>query len=133
VQTHSRTQNCKWLTEIHHENPAWINPINAEALGIKDGDAISVRSKTAEIDTTAMVTPTVASGVIAISHHFGHWEYGRYASGKKSPTGTDDDPELERKWWNKYGSHPNWIIPNRPDPVNGQHRWMDAVVTVTKV
>ncbi|GMQ89776.1 MAG: thiosulfate reductase PhsA [Gammaproteobacteria bacterium] len=132
VQTHSRTQNCKWLTEIYHDNPASINPVNAKALGISDGDPIRIRSKIAEIDTTAMVTPTVASGVVAVSHHVGHWEYGRYASGKKSPTGTDDDPELKRKWWKKYGAHPNWVIPNKPDPVNGQQCWMDAVVTVTK-
>jgi anaerobic selenocysteine-containing dehydrogenase len=133
VQVHSRTQNCKWLTEIYHDNPAWINPANAAALGIEDGDAITIQSKSGKIATTAMVTPTVASGVVAMSHHVGHWEYGRYASGNKSPMGTDDDPELERKWWNKYGKHPNWIIPNRSDPVNGQHRWMDSVVSVSKV
>jgi hypothetical protein len=26
VQTHSRTQGCKWLTEMHHEKPAWFHP-----------------------------------------------------------------------------------------------------------
>jgi hypothetical protein len=28
--------------------------------------------------------------------------------------------------------HPNWIIPNKPDPINGQQAWMDTVVKVTK-
>jgi hypothetical protein len=28
--------------------------------------------------------------------------------------------------------HPNWLIPNSPDPVNGQQRWMDTVVRVTR-
>jgi hypothetical protein len=28
--------------------------------------------------------------------------------------------------------HPNWIIPNKPDPINGQQIWMDTVVKVTK-
>ena len=56
---------------------------------------------------------------------------GLCASGKRSPTGVDD-PELERKWWTSNGAHPNWIIPNRPDPVNGQLRFMDTVVTVAK-
>jgi anaerobic selenocysteine-containing dehydrogenase len=37
-QTHSRTQNCKWLTEVFHENHAWINPITAAERGIEDGD-----------------------------------------------------------------------------------------------
>lgn len=66
------------------------------------------------------------------SHHCGHWEYGRYASTKKSPTGSDDDRDLKLKWWDDNGMHPNWIIPNSPDPINGQQRWMDAVVTVSK-
>ena len=132
VQTHSRTQNCKWLTEIYHDNPGWINPATADKLGIKEGDAIRVKSAVGEIKTNARVTPAVVPGVIAISFHCGHWEYGRYASGKKSPTGTNDDPQLRLKWWKNNGAHPNWVIPNSPDPVNGQQRWMDTVVEVRK-
>ncbi len=36
-------------------------------------------------------------------------------------------------WWKSKGAHPNWIIPNKPDPVNGQQCWMDTVVAVAKV
>jgi anaerobic selenocysteine-containing dehydrogenase len=133
VQSHSRTQNCKWLSEIFHDNPAWINPASAQALGIEDGDAVALRASTGVLETTARVTPAVVPGVIAISHHCGHWEYGRYASGTKSPTGVDDDPDLERKWWKTNGAHPNWIIPNKPDPINGQQCWMDTVVAVAKI
>ncbi|MCH7485373.1 MAG: molybdopterin-dependent oxidoreductase [Proteobacteria bacterium] len=133
VQIHSRSQNCKWLTEIYYENPGWINPVTAAARGISDGDAIKVKSPIGEIETRARVTPAVVPGVIAISHHCGHWEYGRYASGKKAPLGTDDDPELKRKWWKDNGVHPNWIIANAPDPINGQLRFMDTVVSVSKV
>ena len=63
--------------------------------------------------------------------HCGHWEYGRYASGKKAPGGLED-PDFQRKWWKKNGTHPNWLIPNAPDPISGQMRWMDTVVTVSK-
>jgi anaerobic selenocysteine-containing dehydrogenase len=132
VQIHSRSANCKWLTEIYHDNPAKINTVTARKLGIKDGDKIKVRSSVGEITTTANVTEGVVPGIVAISHHLGHWEYGRYASGKKAPLAGDDDPDLKLKWWNTYGVHPNWIIPNRPDPINGQQRWMDTVVKVTK-
>ena len=38
VQIHSRSANCKWLTEIYHDNPAMINTVTAKRLGIKDGD-----------------------------------------------------------------------------------------------
>ncbi|MHC4459045.1 MAG: molybdopterin dinucleotide binding domain-containing protein, partial [Planctomycetota bacterium] len=133
VQTHSRTANCKWLTEMYHDNPAKINPETAKGLGIKTGNKIKVKSKVGEITTTAKVTEEVVPGIIAISHHLGHWEYGRYASGKKAPLAGDNDPDLKLKWWNTYGVHPNWIIPNSSDPINGQQRWMDTVVKVTKV
>ena len=133
VQIHSRSANCKWLTEIYHDNPAMINSQTAKALGIQSGDKIKVRSIIGEITTKANVTEGVVPGVIAISHHLGHWEYGRYASGKKAPMAGDGDPDLKLKFWDTYGVHPNWIIPNSPDPVSGQQRWMDTVVKVTKV
>ena len=133
VQSHSRTQNCKWLTEIFNDNPAWINPASAAAKGIADGDRIKVKSAIGEIETTARVTPAIVPGTIAISMHCGHWEYGRYASGKPAATGARDAPALDLKWWTTNGAHPNWIIPNKPDPISGQQRWMDTVVSVSKV
>jgi anaerobic selenocysteine-containing dehydrogenase len=134
TQIHSRSQNCKYLTELYHNNPAWINPAEAAKRGIKDGDMIKVKSAIGEISIEAKVTPAVNLGVIAISHHCGHWEYGRYASGVTAPGGRDDDPDLSHLWWKgSHGTHPNWIIANAPDPVNGQMRWMDTVVQVTKL
>jgi anaerobic selenocysteine-containing dehydrogenase len=132
VHIHSRSANCKWLTEICNDNPGWINSKTAKRLGIKTGDKIKVKSEIGEITTTAKVTEAIVPGTIAISHHLGHWEYGRYASGKKAPMAGDNDPDLKLKTWNTYGVHPNWIIPNRPDPVSGQQSWMDTVVKVTK-
>ncbi len=117
---------------MYHDNPAKINPKTAKGLGIKTGDKIKVKSKVREITTTAEVTEGILPGIVAISHHLGHWEYGRYASGKKSPMATDNDPGLKEKWWKTYGVHPNWIIPNSPDPISGQNRYMDTVVKVTK-
>lgn len=131
AQIHSRSQNCKWLTEIHHDNPAWINPVTAQTQGIKEGDSIKVKSAIGEITTKARVTPAIVPGAIAISHHCGHWEYGRYASGKKAPFGRDDEHDVNI-WWSDRGAHANWIIPNAPDPVAGALRFMDTVVTVTK-
>jgi len=133
VHSQSVTQNCKWLSEIYHENPAWINSATAKARGISDGDRITIASPIGKLEATAKVTETVAPGVIAISAHGGHWEYGRFASGKKSPIGVDDPPYDDLQWWRSHGSHANWIIPNASEPVSGQQRWMDTVVTVTKM
>jgi len=132
VHIHSRSANCKWLTEMYHDNPAKINPQTAKELGIKTGNKIKVKSKVGEITTTAEVSEGVVPGVVAISHHLGHWEYGRYASGNKAPLTGDDDPDLKHIWWKDHGVHPNWIIPNSADPISGQNRYMDTVVTVTK-
>jgi thiosulfate reductase / polysulfide reductase chain A len=133
VQTNTRTQNCKWLTEIHHDNPAWINPATAAALGIVEGGRIRIASTIGQIETTARVTPAVVPGIVAISHHHGHWEYGRYASGKQTPIASGQDPDSRHIWWKNNGVNPNWIIPNAADPISGQQRSMDTVVKVTKV
>lgn len=132
AQIHSRSANCKYLSEVYHTNPAWINPTSAAEKGIEDGDAIRVTSPVGIMETRARVTPAVMPGVIAISHHCGHWEYGRYASGKKAPDGADD-PDATHKWWKDHGVHPNWIIPNTADPISGELRWMDTVVNVQKI
>ncbi|NQU56065.1 MAG: hypothetical protein HQ513_02445, partial [Rhodospirillales bacterium] len=43
-----------------------------------------------------------------------------------------DLPEEPLKWWTDDGVHPNWIIDNASEPISGQQRWMDTVVSVSK-
>jgi anaerobic selenocysteine-containing dehydrogenase len=131
VQTHSRTQNCKWLTEIYHDNPAWINPKTAAERGINNGDTIRIESNVGEIITKALVTEGVHPKAIAVSHHGGHWAHGIYASGRKSHVHVSET-DCELKWWDENGEHPNWVIPNRGDPISGSLCWNDAVVKVHK-
>jgi thiosulfate reductase / polysulfide reductase chain A len=154
TQTHSRTQNCKYLSEITHHEPAWINPTSAAAVGLSDGDeAVLTRSRelinnkdlvttrgttegsmTVEVKVTNMIKP----GVIAISHHLGHWAYGRYASGEMSPMNADPDqvaheaadPDAGDVWWEKKGYRGYWITPNAGEPIGGGHRCFDTVVRV---
>ena len=135
VHTHSRTAHCKWLTEIKHDNPGWINTITAEKRGIKNGDKIRVFNELGEITTTAYVTEGIYPGVIAISHHLGRRHSGVYGSGQSSPIdgGAAADPDVANIWWKKHGTHPNAIIPNSSDPISGTQRWMDTVVRVAKV
>jgi anaerobic selenocysteine-containing dehydrogenase len=132
VQIHSRSTHCKWLTEMFHDNPAWINSKTAAGLGIKNGEEITLSSKQGKIKIKAYVNEMIVPGAIAISFHLGRMESGRYASGKKSPMASDNDPDLKLKWWNTYGVHPNWLIANDPDPISGQERFLDEVVTVSK-
>ncbi len=137
VQTLSRTQNCQWLDEIDVENDdGWINPTTAKSLDFSDGDWIKLKTDLGEIKTHIRVTHNVVPGVIAISSHGGRWEYGRYASGKKAPFGIDlEVPYDGLMWWGNKNerAHPNWLIDNVSESISGQQRWMDTVVTVTKV
>ena len=134
VQTLSRTQNCMWLNEIDSDSAVWINPESAAEVGIGDGDRIRIKSSLGEFKATARVTENAVPGIVAVSSHGGRWQYGRYASGKNAPFAIDDDaPHQELKWWSDDRVHPNWIIPNAPEPVSGQQRWMDTVVSVSKV
>ncbi len=133
VQTLSRTQNCMWLSEIDTHGAAWINPESAVEAGIGDGDRIKIRSRLGEMEATVRVTENAVPGVIAMPGDGGHWQYGRYASGSKAPFAIEDDaPNEALKWWHDDRVHPNWIIPNAPEPVSGQQRWMDTVVSVSK-
>ncbi len=134
VHSHSRTTHCKWLAEIKHDNPAWINSKTAAARGISDGDSITVSNGLGEISTTAYVTEGIVPGVIAISHHFGRQHSGVYGSGKSNPFdgGGSADPDATNMNWSKHGTHPNAIIPNSSDPISGTQRWMDTVVRVAK-
>ncbi len=136
AQTQSRTQGCKYLTEIYHNNPALLHPRTAAQAGVKDGDKIRIRSAVNEIVTKVRVTEGVLPGVISISHHCGHWQWGRFATAGKARNplaGSEQealDPDIHRIWWNEIGVHPNWLIPNRGDPIGGMQRWMDTVVTI---
>ncbi len=132
VHTGSRTANCKWLAEIVHDNPVWINPETAAKHGIRDGDSVKVTSKLGSLVSKARVTEGVHPKTIAISTNCGHEEYGRIAQAKKFKS---DDPDTNLIWWGKDGAgvNPNSIIPIMPDPIGGGQAWNDTVVTVTKI
>jgi anaerobic selenocysteine-containing dehydrogenase len=132
TQTHSRTQGCKWLTELYHDNPALINSETAAKLGITDGAKVRLKSSVGEMITVAKITEGVHSMAVAISHHCGHWAWGYYASGKKSP-GHIEESDVHNKWWKSKDSHVNNIIPCVGDPISGSMCWMDTVVKVEKV
>ncbi len=133
VHTHSRTQNCKWLMEIYHENPAWINTATADRLGIQENDWIKLESGVGELITKARVTQGVHPNAISVSHHLGHWAFGEYASGEKSSINVENDSDSDLVWWNDHGMHLNKIIPNFGDPISGALCWNDTVISVSKV
>jgi len=135
VHKQSRTAAVKWLAEIAHSNPAWMNPETAKKLGVRTGDLVRVESPVGYLVTKVYVTEGIHPKVISIATGFGHWEYGRLATLKlkdKPAFGGTEDPDLDNVWWDDRGVHPNAIIPVVADPIGGSQGWYDTVVKVTK-
>jgi len=128
VHNHGRTMNLKWLAEIVHTNPAWMNPATAAKFGLKDGDWIEltsyqskmleetsphlthgVRDDDGRIEVARMRVPIVTmQGIhpraIAMSNSCGHTQYTSVAQAKKSSdgegflAGTDGETYRDADW-----------------------------------
>lgn len=108
VHNHGRTMNLKWLAEIVHSNPAWLNPQTAESLGLKNGDWIEVtsyfskevekqsphlrrddlplergRRKVSSMRVPIVTMEGIHPRVIAMSNSCGHTQYTSVAQAKK--------------------------------------------------
>ncbi len=113
VHNHGRTMNLKWLAEIVHSNPAWLNPATAQRLGIRNGDWIELtsyyskeleqrsphlkredltESQGRRVISTMRVPIVTMQGIhpqaIAISNSCGHTQYTSVAQAKKQPSET---------------------------------------------
>jgi anaerobic selenocysteine-containing dehydrogenase len=105
VHIHTRSANAKWLDEIAHTNPVWINAADAESLGLQTGTLVRVETAIGYFVAKAWVTEGVRPGVVFAS----------------------DDPDTNRIWWTDAGVHQNMTFAVHPDPVSGQHCWHQAV------
>lgn len=65
VRVHSQLQNVDWLVEVD-PHVAWINPVDADARDILDGDDIHVFNDRGKIAIKAWVTRRIIPGVISI-------------------------------------------------------------------
>ena len=132
VHSYSQTANCKWLMEIVHRNPLWINEETARRMSLNDGDRVRVTSSLGSMVTPVFVTQGIHPRVVALSDSLGRWNYGRIPQGKPFQS---QDPETHLLWWGKHGTgvHPNPIIPIQQDPLGEGQGWMDTVIKVEKV
>lgn len=111
VHNHGRTMNLKWLAEIVHSNPAWLNPETAAKFDLKDGDWIELTSYYSrelenqsahlkrddltqvngrKVVATMRVPIVIMQGIhpkaIAMSNSCGHWQYTNVAQAKRQPS-----------------------------------------------
>ncbi|MEW6374946.1 MAG: molybdopterin-dependent oxidoreductase [Thermodesulfobacteriota bacterium] len=132
VHSYSQTANCKWLMEIVHRNPLWINEETAKRMSLNNGDRVRITSSLGSLVTPVFVTQGIHPRVVALSDSLGRWNYGRTPQGKPFRS---QDPETDLLWWGKHetGVHPNPIIPILQDPLGEGQGWMDTVIKLEKV
>ena len=82
--TGTMTRKVRGLKAFQDEELVEINPVDAEARGIKDGEVIQVISRRGEVTAKAMVTESSPRGVISMSFHFA-----------ESPTNQLTNPALD--------------------------------------
>lgn len=133
--TNSRTSNLKYLSEIIHSNPVWINKKEAIRMGIKDGGLVRVISPVGYLVTKAFHTNGIHPKVVAISTSSGRWAYGRVARAEPEahPISENKNQDLDIEdnlWWRDRGVNPNDIIPVSIDPIGGGQAWSDTVVKI---
>ncbi len=146
VHTQARTAAQKYLSEIVHHNPMWINAQTAKKLGIKSGYKAAEKSVVGKQKVKAFVTEGIHPKAIAISASLG-MDFGgripRAKNGKKqniAAFGAYGDADMDGGiWWDKRvggegnGFNPNSIIPINPSPIVGMQAWNDTVCIVKKV
>jgi anaerobic selenocysteine-containing dehydrogenase len=143
---HSRTGNAKALYEIAHKNPLWVNPDDAERVGICTGDLLKVHTEIGYFVLHAWVTEGLAPGVVACSHHLGRWRINQDDQIERMSSSWVDlqeagkgqwkmrqietvhpyasnDPDTQRVWWSDAGVHQDITFPVHPDPISGMHCW----------
>lgn len=151
---HSRSGNAKWLYEISHNNPVWLNPSDAGRLQVNTGDLVRIATSIGYFVDRVWITEGIRPGIVACSHHLGRWRLQEDSGGERWSTAVvnlektapgqwlmrqvhgvrpfeSSDPDSSRIHWEDAGVHQNLIFPVQPDPVSGQHCWHQKV-TVTR-
>ena len=155
---HTRSANCKWLYEISHKNPVWMNPVDAQRIGVDTGELIRVETEIGYFVDRVWITEGMKPGVVAMSHHLGRWRLkenegvNEFSSSfvKISEENSDEfslrildsqtetrnrfakDADLQRVWWKEVGVHQNLTHAVHPDPISGAHCWLQKAFSVQK-
>lgn len=152
---HTRSANAKWLYEISHKNPIWMNPIDAERMEVQTGDLVRVETEIGYFVDKVWITEGIKPGVIAMSHHLGRWRLqddiglnrgasnvvdlvdkgeGQYQLNvlKGATAWESSDPDTSRIWWEEVGVHQNLTHGVHPDPISGAHCWLQKAHNVRK-
>jgi len=68
----SRLANAKWLSEILHTGPLWINVRTGQALGLRSGDRIKVTSRSGSVIVPVRLINGIHPQAAALTEGLGH-------------------------------------------------------------
>ncbi|GMG88402.1 molybdopterin-containing oxidoreductase family protein [Biformimicrobium ophioploci] len=99
-------------------NPAYIHPDDLDALDIKDGEIVAIKSERGEIPAVAQGSPDIKRGVVSMAHCWG-----------PAPDGCGDDKVRE------IGANTNRLINNldKPEKYSGMAQQSAVAVQVRKL
>jgi anaerobic selenocysteine-containing dehydrogenase len=147
---HTRSANAKWLYEISHKNPLWMNPDDARRIGVYTGDSVRVDTEIGYFVDSVWVTEGIKPGVVAVSHHLGRFRFEENSGVNRGASNLvkieedgkggfklrvlhgataweSSDPDTSRIWWSEVGVTQNLTHAVHPDPVSGVHCWLQKV------
>ncbi len=85
LHIHSRNTFSKYLFELAHKHPLWMNPLDATKLGVKTGDLVRVyvvdpftKLEAGWVVYSVFVTDMVRPGVVHTNHHTGRFRLVDY-------------------------------------------------------
>jgi anaerobic selenocysteine-containing dehydrogenase len=115
---HSTGVELSFLASKGTTNPAYINPADLTALGIEDGEIISISSNRGEIPAVAKSSPDIKIGVVSM------------ARGWSGMPGTMGDSKVL-----EIGSNTNRLINNldEPEKYSGMARQSAIAVKLSQV
>ena len=127
-----RLANAKWLAEILHDSPLWINPETGRSAGLHSGDRVKVSSKVGSLVVPVRFSQGIHPRAVVMAEGLGHSEWGTIARAKKEKS---SDPDTDLLWWGKEGNgvNPHVLVQADFDPVGAGIAWNDTQVTLTKI
>ena len=72
VHEHSSTFNNYQLMKAQGTNPLWVNMLDAQELGVREGDRVRLKSPWGEVEMRAHPTWDIMRGVLGAGGGFGH-------------------------------------------------------------
>ena len=125
-RSHSVYDNVTWLREAFPQE-LWINPIDAEARGIKNGDTVLVTSPHGKVIRHAKVTPGIVVGAVALGE--GAWADRDDSTGidmagaTNSLSGTTPTGQGVQPWNTNIGQVEKYT----GDPLEADYKWPQRI------